>query len=257
MASPVRPRGKFSGRKIASEKLDEERFNIEKEISEESLRERRYLWTARAFAIVVAITLCANIVLLLGLFQVLPLTRAQFFYLTFQNKEEQIVSVQPLNASEETMNLVTESYIRQYLVARLQVTSNKDEMLNRWNTEGPVKWMSSDVVFNDFIKTTVADFERMDKEGWTRSIDILSVIKSSSRARGGGDIWQAEVDMINMLPSSNRPTRERFIVYLRVAYYPNPNIKYAYRLKNPLGFTVMQYGISRKSNASSGAGSAS
>ena len=143
MASPVRPRGKFSGRKAPSEKLDEERFNIEKEISEESLRERRYLWTARAFAIVVAITLCANIVLMLGLFQVLPLTRAQFFYLTFQNKEEQIVSVQPLSASEETMNTVTESYIRQYLVARLQVTADKEEMLNRWNAEGPVKWMSS------------------------------------------------------------------------------------------------------------------
>ena len=82
------------------------------------------------------------------------------------------------------MNTVTESYIRQYLVARLQVTADKEEMLNRWNAEGPVKWMSSDVVFNDFVKTTVADFDRMDREGWTRSIDILSVIKVSSNQCG-------------------------------------------------------------------------
>ena len=108
-----------------------------------------------------------------------------------------------------------------------------------------------------FVKTTVADFDRMDREGWTRSIDILSVIKVSSRARGGGDIWQAEVDAVNMLPSSNRPTREKFVITLRISYYPNPNIKYAYRLKNPLGFTVMQYGIRRRTDSAEGADTAS
>ena len=40
--------------------------------------EKRYLWTARAFAIITAISLCCNVVLLLAIAQVMPLFRMPF-----------------------------------------------------------------------------------------------------------------------------------------------------------------------------------
>ena len=38
------------------------------EVSEESLRERRYLWTARAFAIVTVVSFVTNIIMLMALY---------------------------------------------------------------------------------------------------------------------------------------------------------------------------------------------
>ena len=58
------------------------------EISVDLLRERRYLWTARAFAIVSGVALCVNLVLLVAIMHLMPLKRVEPFLLTFQNKEE-------------------------------------------------------------------------------------------------------------------------------------------------------------------------
>ena len=38
-----------------------------------NVAEKRYLWTARAFAIITAISLCCNLVLLIAIMQVIPL----------------------------------------------------------------------------------------------------------------------------------------------------------------------------------------
>ena len=46
------------------------------ELSVDLLRERRYLWTARAFAIVSAVALCVNFVLLLAIVHLMPLKRS-------------------------------------------------------------------------------------------------------------------------------------------------------------------------------------
>ena len=57
--------------------------------------------TARAFAIITAISLCCNIVLILAIMQVLPLYRVEPFLLTFQNKEEQVYNIQPIKGRME------------------------------------------------------------------------------------------------------------------------------------------------------------
>ena len=49
--------------------------------------ERRYLWTARAFAVFTAISVCCNLVLAIAIGQVMPLFRIEPFLLTFQNKQ--------------------------------------------------------------------------------------------------------------------------------------------------------------------------
>ena len=53
------------------------------EVSEENLRERRYLWTARAFVMVFVVSLITNILMLMALFSLVPLTRVQPYELVF------------------------------------------------------------------------------------------------------------------------------------------------------------------------------
>ena len=48
-----------------------------------NIAEKRYLWTARAFAIITAISICCNIVLLLAIAQVIPLYRVEPFFADF------------------------------------------------------------------------------------------------------------------------------------------------------------------------------
>lgn len=63
--------------------------------------EKRYLWTARAFAVITAISICCNIVLIIAITQVIPLFRVEPFLLTFQNKQEQVVNVVPIKNDME------------------------------------------------------------------------------------------------------------------------------------------------------------
>ncbi len=213
------------------------------EISDtENLRERRYLWTARAFTVVFVVSLCANIVLIVAIKNMIPLSRAEPFLLTFQDKNEQIIDIKPITNLPDR-DLITESLIRQYVTQRNTMTSDLEDMSTRWGPEGPVKWMSSDIVYADFISKTGSDaLEQIRTKGLTREIDIFSVNKLSK------DVWQAEIETRDMVPEASAPTVSRWTILLRVDYFLNSRVKYSLRLKNPLGFTVREYSIKPSSN---------
>ena len=98
--------------------------------------EKRYLWTARAFAIITAISLCCNIVLILAIMQVLPLYRVEPFLLTFQNKEEQVYNIQPIKGRMEDQKAITEVFVRQYVLLRSSFDRDVQEMEARWMPGG-------------------------------------------------------------------------------------------------------------------------
>ncbi len=213
---------------------------------EENLREKRYLWTARAFAIVCAISFCTNIILIMALFSLVPLTRVQPFYLTFENKEAQIVRITQMQPDATLLDRVAESLVRQYIVMRHAIVSDVDEMLQRWGDRGPIKWMSSDNVFAEFNRTTSESFSRIRQERLTRDVNILSAYKLQTD-RVNGDIWDAEVETIDMLPERSEPVRQTWLVRMQIQFL-NKQEKWANRLKNPIGFTVVRYSITPKGN---------
>ena len=116
--------------------------------------EKRYLWTARAFAIITAISLCCNIVLILAIMQVLPLYRVEPFLLTFQNKEEQVYNIQPIKGRMEDQKAITEVFVRQYVLLRSSFDRDVQEMEARWMPGGPVQEMSSSAVYTEFLEKT-------------------------------------------------------------------------------------------------------
>ena len=86
--------------------------HLESDISEEAVKERRYLWMARTFALVCVVSFLANIILLGALFSLVPLVRVQPFYLSTQDKDEQIITVVRPNDADIDKDILAESFIR-------------------------------------------------------------------------------------------------------------------------------------------------
>lgn len=198
--------------------------------------EKRYLWTARAFAIITAISLCCNIILFLAIAQVVPLYRIEPFLLTFQNKEEQVYNIQPV-AGMEDEKAITEVFVREYVLLRSSFDRNIPEMESRWMPGGPVQEMSSSAVYDDFLQNTAQRaLEIIRTRSLMRSVRILTV---NELGRG---LWQVEYETQDMYPDSATPDINYWTASMRITYRPK-TVKYGERLKNPIGFTVTQYSL--------------
>ena len=199
--------------------------------------EKRYLWTARAFAIITAISLCCNIVLILAIMQVLPLYRVEPFLLTFQNKEEQVYNVQPIKGRMEDQKAITEVFVRQYVLLRSSFDRDVQEMEARWMPGGPVQEMSSSAVYTEFLeKTAKKALDLIRARSLQRNVRILTV---NELGRG---LWQVEYETQDMNPDSPAPEVNYWTASLRIAYN-RKSVKYGERLKNPVGFTVVRYSL--------------
>ena len=199
--------------------------------------EKRYLWTARAFAIITAISLCCNIVLILAIMQVLPLYRVEPFLLTFQNKDEQVYNIQPIKGRMEDQKAITEVFVRQYVLLRSSFDRDVQEMEARWMPGGPVQEMSSSAVYTEFLeKTAKKALDLIRVRSLQRNVRILTV---NELGRG---LWQVEYETQDMYPDSPAPEVNYWTASLRIAYN-RKSVKYGERLKNPVGFTVVRYSL--------------
>lgn len=199
--------------------------------------EKRYLWTARAFAVIVAISLCCNLVLILAIAQILPIYRIEPFLLTFENKEEQVYDIQPLKNMQDR-KAITEVFVREYVLLRSSLTSDIPEMESRWMPGGPIQEMSSSAVYQAFVDKTAKRGLEAIKQGLTRQIHIMTINEIS------GGRWQVEYESFDMTPDSAAPEVAYWTATLRVGYRKK-NVKYGERLNNPVGFTVVQYNLQR------------
>ena len=199
--------------------------------------EKRYLWTARAFAIITAISLCCNIVLILAIMQVLPLYRVEPFLLTFQNKEEQVYNIQPIKGRMEDQKAITEVFVRQYVLLRSSFDRDVQEMEARWMPGGPVQEMSSSAVYTEFLeKTAKKALDLIRVRSLQRNVRILTV---NELGRG---LWQVEYETQDMYPDSPAPEVNYWTASLRIAYN-RKSVKYGERLKIPFCFTVFRYSL--------------
>ena len=208
----------------------------DKDIFVGNVGEKRYLWTARAFAIITAISLCCNIILILAISQVIPLYRIEPFLLTFQNKEDQVYNIQLIQGLEDE-KAITEVFVREYVLLRSSFDRDIPEMESRWMPGGPVQEMSSQTVYEDFVRNTAnRALELIRARNLQRTVRILTV---NELGRG---LWQVEYETQDMYPDSAVPDVNYWTANMRITYRPK-TVKYDERLKNPIGFTVVQYSL--------------
>ena len=221
----------------------------EVQASREMLQEERYLWMARAFVVMLVLALICDFVLLIALANVTPVMRVQPFYIETINKDQQVISVSIPEDRKQvlTSDALQESLVRQYLMAYFGVDADLKELEHRWGTDGPVFWMSSQSVYEDFkIEADEAERKARD-ENFTRDVDIIRVNRVPSRT-SKYETWTAEIVLKDGNRTSVKKEENAFVAELRVEFRPaRKGLKWEDRLKNPLGFTVSGFGLTQKS----------
>ena len=204
-----------------------------------NIAEKRYLWTARAFAVITALSLCCNVVLIMAIFQVVPLYRVEPFLLTFQDRSEQVYNIQPITTELRNRKAITEVFVREYVLLRSTFMSDVSEVEARWMPGGPIQEMSTNTVYQEFLDNVAKKAISIIKnQGMTRDVKILSVNELAD------DVWQVEYETKDMYPDSAEPELGYWTASLNVGYR-RKSVKHGDRLKNPVGFTVGGYALSR------------
>lgn len=220
-----------------------EEVALESDISEEAVKERRYLWMARTFALVSVVSFLVNILLLSAVFSLVPLMRVQPFYLSTQDKDQQIIRVVRPNIADLNTQVLGESFIRQYLLARFTVGTNIPSLENTWGIDGIVAWESASTVFQEFLQTSNGLIELAKKEGFTRGVRILTLYPLSVE-KDGSEFWQAELEFSDMRRGASEPKYTKWRAVLHISFDPvQENLEWSNRLKNPLGFKVRRFGL--------------
>lgn len=204
----------------------------------ENATEKRYLWTARAFAVVFAVSLCCNIILTYVIMTVIPLYRVEPYLFSFADKGEQIYHIEEVQKIYDYKYL-TEMFVREYILLRNTFVNDEQEMRDRWDPGSNLQEMSSEKVYSDFRnKMALRGLELIRKYNLTRNIKILSVTEVGAKRLGMG--WQIEFRVEDMTPEEETPRISVWVANLTIRYR-SKKVRFGDRLKNPLGFTVVEY----------------
>jgi len=211
------------------------------DVSEEALKERSYLWMARVFALVCVVTLIADIILYYAIESLFPLIRVQPFYISTQDKDKQVIQI--ARARGDSSKVLQEAFIRQYILARFGMGTDTDELKRRWLPNGTIEWMSTPSVYQVFReKYATALLMRAENEGMTRDVQILN-LRQLPRDNPNELLWQAEIRVFDMSRSSPQPDITDWALQMQVKFGQfRTGLTWEDRLRNPLGFQVVQYG---------------
>ncbi|MBQ8671359.1 MAG: hypothetical protein IJ525_02430 [Alphaproteobacteria bacterium] len=229
LAGTSQPRQQESSRNYSEDRSEDSNLVV-------NASEKRYLWTARAFAVVTAISICCNLILLLTVANILPLYRVEPYLLTLSNKEEQVYRIIPYNKNMNSEKTITETFIRQYILLRNTLLPDVEEMESRWGNGGDLQEMSSPVVYDDFMKNTGRKRMKSIKEDGLTSVVKIITVNEIEEA-----VWQVEYSVDYYLPSSFTPKTVKYRASLR-AQYIQRRVQFRERLKNPVGFKIVSYG---------------
>ena len=225
----------------------------EERSSHEQLKIERYLWIARAFSAVAVLSVVANMLLLFAIASLYPLVRVRPYYMTVLDKNQQVVEITPITVEEMNNKEVIESLIRQYVLARYTITQDIDELKERWSSGGIVYLMSSQDVFKTFEEKhvygdkdegRVGELEMAEKEGLITNVRIDSIVPMEGKK--SINWWTVKLRLKMQMQSSVEPEEVERTDVLEVVFDPlnkkSNIVTWQDRLKNPLGFRVINYG---------------
>jgi type IV secretion system protein VirB8 len=200
------------------------------------LEGRRYLWIARAFAIGMFLSLCLNVVLGMAIGGLAPLVRVEPMLLSFKDRSEQLVKIEPFQRGSSGFELMTEMLVRDYVLSRHEILLDEGEMRRRWGGHGLVAHRSSSEEYARFVAETAPRFEALHQARLVRTVSVHRVSKIAD------GYWQVAFSTQDMTEGRNKIGEERWVASLTVAYVPR-EVSWEDRYMNPLGFIVTDYSV--------------
>jgi type IV secretion system protein VirB8 len=204
-----------------------------------ALEGRRYLWTARAFAIGMFLSLCLNVVLGFAIASLTPLVRVEPMLLSFKDRSEQVVKVEPFSRGTRGFELMTEMLVRDYVLARQEIVLDEAEMRHRWGGQGIVAFRSDADEYRRFVAEMASKYEEVRQKRLVRTITIH---RTSKVAEG---YWQVEFSANDYDGNNNKIDESLWVASLNTSYVAR-EINWEDRFMNPLGFIVTAYSVTQK-----------
>lgn len=201
-----------------------------------ALEGRRYLWTARAFAVGMFLSLCLNAVLAFAIASLSPLVRVEPMLLSFKDRNEQLVRVEPFSKGTRGFELMSEMLVRDYVLWREEIVLDENEMRRRWGGGGVVAYRSDPEEYRRFVAAMAPRYEDLRQKHMIRNVVVHRVAKISD------GYWQVEFTTSEVDPLKEQGVERTWIASLSASYLPTA-VHWEDRYMNPLGFVVLSYSV--------------
>jgi type IV secretory pathway component VirB8 len=202
---------------------------------------RTHRTTNRLLLAIVGVSLAINCVQSVTIMTLWPLYRVVPFFVTFSDKSDQVVTINPPKSNLSGLGVLVEKQVYEYTVSRHTISEDPEETIGRWG--GRVRSLSSPEVYQAFLNETKPIYDDLKERRFTRSISIKSVIQPSP------GFYRVEFEAIDRRVGTGLTdggeTRTTFINEMRVTTQPRA-VRYEDRFLNPIGFTVVSYAVRPK-----------
>jgi len=202
-----------------------------------ALEGRRYLWTTRVFAIGFYLSIILNIILVFTIFSVmLPLKRVEPFLVTFSQKDDQVVHIQPLNVRVNGIDVMIEAMSREFVRIREEILTDQQEMQRRWIDYLKTRMTEAD--YRAFVTRVDAPFQELVEKGISRKVEIDRVIRRSASHL---EVYYKTLDQDR---SGRTVLTSSWVARLKIGFEAQQTTDQE-KYNNPLGFMVFDYSISQ------------
>lgn len=217
----------------------------------------------RAVTIVSVIEGLIIVALICLIIAVLPLKQVYPYLVTFRDKGQQIVAIEPLATDAPGIEYATEASVRDYVVQRHSFVPVNSHMDAQWGEGSRLASMTDPEEYSEFDVAARVERTRMMESGYSREIrvesatmiqpDTWQVNFTSYDSLGGhnGTLTASTSESMNSVSGQQslleadlnpKSTSRRWLATMTIDYRPE-QVSYDQRLLNPLGFTITDYSV--------------
>lgn len=214
-----------------------------------SLRERRYLWTARLLAFVAMLSMILNITLGWALASLAPLKEVRPFLVQLTEGKDVYATIRPIGEDPDLprsgLPFLTKQLVGEYIRYRHEIVRSDEIMKLRWIRPGYISLMSSEEEYGRFINAIQATFNELRKKDATIEVDIKA-INPVTATQNGVYAFNAEFETHMVSPVARLDERTTWIATIEVEYKTVVKVPLNLVHLNPTGFTVRSYTYQEK-----------
>ncbi|MFZ3481919.1 type IV secretion system protein [Sphingomonas sp. 3-13AW] len=219
--------------------------------------------TLRSVTLVAVISGLMNVALIMLMITIFPLQKVVPYMVTFKGQESQVVRIEAFEADAQSMRFATEDSVRQYVSLRHKVTPDFAVMNQQWGPKSRIAAQTALPAYQAFRKAADDELKQLVSQNYSREVQINTV----NLLPGG--TWQVSFTTVDhssgqVLPAPSTggfgvnasaaqsgivqagESRQEWVATMRVAFQPQ-RVQFNDRLLNPLGFTVTDYSVTRRS----------
>ncbi|MFN7755046.1 MAG: VirB8/TrbF family protein [Holosporales bacterium] len=202
------------------------------DVSVPALEGKRQLFTTRVFALAFTVSMLLNVVLAFTLSVLMPLKRVEPFLLTFSDKSQQIVRVEPISKDASGFQLLIESMANEFVKIREEVIFDEQEQQRRWTQYIRPRVPQRD--FEAFLKEMADVYPKLRDAGLGQTVEIVRTQRVSQNT------IEVYFDVTAVDRRGTVKSRDSWIARISFGFRQQA-VSLSEQYLNPLGFTVLNY----------------